>query len=345
MKKKLFDKAIDTSLSKEDSDTEIDTVGSDDDNISPEKQIIIDTILQYIAQGKLEDAMNLIDEERVSFYSIGSMGSGFIHAAISYNHFNILERLLVLGVDPNNVDEHGQSPLNLAIACNEENSIERVIRENFANVAIHNIYNTGEMVELLLRSGADPNRPNEEGRVPIHLVAQSGGLYSLQFLSMNGVGIRANLRILDDQENNALYYAAIGNSPNSGAVAEFLIAHGGLDLNDVNIFGNTVLHEAARVGNIFIIRELLRYCPDIHIQNDNGETALDLGYKNEEVRATLIAYDTLEGEALQAFVYDEGISMFRVNIRQNNNSLEIDDTIEPSSGSLRGEVLGFDGDS
>ncbi len=75
-------------------------------------------------------------------------------------------------------------------------------------------------------------------------------------------------------------------------------------MNAVNEEGRTPLHEAAMVGNILMIRELLRYFPDANIRDIYGNRALDLAV-NAEVGYILGEYNRLEDQALADFVYSD----------------------------------------
>jgi ankyrin repeat protein len=50
--------------------------------------------------------------------------------------------------------------------------------------------------------------------------------------------------------------------------------------------GNTVLHFACRVGNVFLIRRLLRHGEDINARNTAGQTALDIASNIRRARSS-----------------------------------------------------------
>ena len=56
--------------------------------------------------------------------------------------------------------------------------------------------------------------------------------------------------------------------------------------------GNTVLHFACRVGNVFLIRKLLRHGEDMNARNRAGQTALDIAeqYQNGKVVMELLRH-------------------------------------------------------
>jgi ankyrin repeat protein len=51
--------------------------------------------------------------------------------------------------------------------------------------------------------------------------------------------------------------------------------------------GNTLLHFASRVGNMLLIRELLRQGEDINARNKMGQTALDIAEQYQKSEAAL----------------------------------------------------------
>ena len=51
--------------------------------------------------------------------------------------------------------------------------------------------------------------------------------------------------------------------------------------------GNTLLHFASRVGNILLIRKLLRQGEDINAKNRAGQTALDIAKQHQQSEAAL----------------------------------------------------------
>jgi ankyrin repeat protein len=51
--------------------------------------------------------------------------------------------------------------------------------------------------------------------------------------------------------------------------------------------GNTLLHFASRVGNVLLIRKLLRQGEDINAKNTAGQTALDIAKQYHQSEAVL----------------------------------------------------------
>ena len=51
--------------------------------------------------------------------------------------------------------------------------------------------------------------------------------------------------------------------------------------------GNTVLHFACRVGNVFLIRRLLRHGEDMNARNRAGQTALDIAEQYQKGKVVM----------------------------------------------------------
>ncbi len=69
---------------------------------------------------------------------------------------------------------------------------------------------------------------------------------------------------------------------------ESLIVHSNeCPINDLDHHGYSALHYAVEAQNKFMVRELLKHNPNTDIENNNGETALDIaknrGYKEIEL--------------------------------------------------------------
>ncbi|KAL7298798.1 hypothetical protein TKK_0008542 [Trichogramma kaykai] len=80
---------------------------------------------------------------------IDEFGCTHLHVACEFNCVDVVKKLIGFGHDPN-CFEHvkGNSPLHLALSYGHKN-----------------------LVDLLLRSGANPNSPNKEGSTPLHFIA------------------------------------------------------------------------------------------------------------------------------------------------------------------------------
>lgn len=127
----------------------------------------------------------------------------------------------------------------------------------FHDTPLHHAASLGDrkMVELLLELGANFQVRNDCLATPAMLAAAGGHLQSLQALSGGG----ADLQILDQGGNNALYYAVINSS--TEAILYLMATMSGYDLAQKNIFDESVLEAAFRSGKHNLLILLLNIAP------------------------------------------------------------------------------------
>ncbi len=145
-----------------DTDTPDTIIDCDCKNIDSQMQGLIDTISEYITLGNWKVANELIDENLIDINSISSCGNSFLHTAIIHDHLEIVRELLNLEADPDSLSADGLRSLSLSI-----NSCTK----NFKAV-----------IKLLLKSGANPNLPNEDHSLPIHFAIQTGSFEIIESL-------------------------------------------------------------------------------------------------------------------------------------------------------------------
>uniref|UniRef100_A0ABD2WKN1 PRANC domain-containing protein n=1 Tax=Trichogramma kaykai TaxID=54128 RepID=A0ABD2WKN1_9HYME len=151
---------------------------------------------------------------------IDEFGLTHFHVACRYGCEEVVRRFLDLGQDPNLlVQGIGDSPLLLALNWRKT-----------------------EVVELLLRRGADPNLPNKNGLTPLHVTCQ-----------------------MDDYGRLAKFFFEINDELNQW-----------VPINAPDKFGSTPLHFAIFYKNKNNIESLLRRGADSNLKNAEGSTPLHI---------------------------------------------------------------------
>lgn len=134
--------------------------------------------------------------------------------------------------------------------------------------------NQKDAVELLLKWKADPNIPSD-GSTPLHVAVDKPEILKLLLANKAAVDAR------DKDDMTPLAHAMQQQLPEAATV---LLAQGA-DPNATNNFGWTPLHIAVAKGDKELVELLLANKADPNIQSQNGETALDLLRPNRSASA------------------------------------------------------------
>ena len=151
-------------------------------------------------------------------------------------------------------------------------------------------------VEYLLKIGANPNQPNQDGITPLHCVANTEDndeekrVCLAQILLAYGAQINA-------RDNTSTTNGGNGNTPlhnvayaGSAKFAQYLIDQGaGIEIKDQD--GMTALHIASKIGNLQVVKVLVeKGGAQIDARNNKGETAFVLanGNNRQEVAKYLL---------------------------------------------------------
>ncbi|WP_333023964.1 ankyrin repeat domain-containing protein [Wolbachia endosymbiont of Pentidionis agamae] len=131
-----------------------------------------------------------------------------------------------------------------------------------------------EIIELLLKKGADINAKNEGGNTSIYEAIKSNNFKIMERLFNKGAKIDLN-----NNSNQTLLHIAASNSfysydtTNSGVkIMEFLLKHN-LDINIKDEGGNTPMHYAIRSRNPRMIKILYDNNANITIKNNEGKNS------------------------------------------------------------------------
>uniref|UniRef100_A0ABD2WSC3 Uncharacterized protein n=1 Tax=Trichogramma kaykai TaxID=54128 RepID=A0ABD2WSC3_9HYME len=166
-------------------------------------------ICQRFPEGLVEKFFNICDESQLAVQmNARDAWHGYtpLHFALVWGHRQVAELLLRRGADPNMTDKDGSSPLHISCMRNKDYNIVTVLfevsdekhlrvqvnaQDNLGRTPLHLALYWGQkkVVELLLKNGADPNMPDEEGLTALHVICQNYFYYNYDlaklFFSVN----------------------------------------------------------------------------------------------------------------------------------------------------------------
>lgn len=192
------------------------------------------------------------------------------NAALKGDEAN-LGRLLAAGADPNRKNRFGRAPLHAAslkghLECDrlllakkpEVNIKDRTNRTplHFASAGGHDT-----VVELLLANGADGeiNARDQKGQTSLHLAAAGGYVKVVQLLLDKGADPN-----LEDSDGNTPLRLALANRHQP--VVQLLLGR----------LSKLTIHDAARLGDLDKVKQLLALGVDVNLKEKDGTTPLHL---------------------------------------------------------------------
>ena len=182
---------------------------------------------------------------------------------------------------------------------NDKNSIKWTALHIACRNSAKGQFSTNEMVEFLLKHGADPNVKDNYGYTPLHHASwysnSESSLETVESLLRNGADPNAK----DICGWTPLHWTSkYSNKLSSLETVEFLIRNGA-NPNASTIIGCTPLHLASdysnRYSSLTTVELLLRIGADPNVSDKNGLTPLHFAYasiySNEEAVKLLLQYN------------------------------------------------------
>lgn len=187
-------------------------------------------------------------------------GDSMLHVAVACGSGEVARMLLKLGVNPNDKDPKGITPLYRATEINDVQAMKDLVEQGADihtrsgvanNTLLHLACEKGheDAAAWLLESGMEPDVRNNMSVPPLHVCAKMGNVPMSKMLLRYGAD--ANSR--DKEGNSALHNAAKAGSLN---VVKLLLENGA-KVRVASNTGVTPLHRAAEGGHPLVVRELI----------------------------------------------------------------------------------------
>ncbi|MCL1998173.1 MAG: ankyrin repeat domain-containing protein [Turicibacter sp.] len=237
--------------------------------------------------------------------AVTDRGETLLHVAAYTRSRECARVALAHGIDPNQADSTGVSPLIVSVAGNQKEIAKMLLAAGAAmdgqdtngNQGLHIAVMRGfkDMLALLLEYGADVNALNNDGFAPLHLAAHHGYKDIFKFLLdknadsslKTGLGKscidiasennhRELLELIAIREKRRPTTPTTPQTPSPSEKLEILEILSENPSKSLDSDGNTALHMAALQGNTNEVKRLLSSGTDPNAANNNGVTPLHL---------------------------------------------------------------------
>ncbi len=214
-----------------------------------------------------------------------------LHGAAFGGHTETVKTLLHHNAHINQISKSGCSSLHLAAEQGKTKVIE-ILLDNGALIdhqagmliwtSLHRatVGNHKDSVEILLDKGAQVNLQDRDGCSPLYITADSGNSEIAKILLMH----KAQIDLVHKSGYSPLWIAV---EKNHGEIVQLLLNNGAQA--NLKVRGCTLLHRALLLGNLPIMKQLLKEGADLNIHDNSGKTPLECAalHNNKEAIAAI----------------------------------------------------------
>jgi len=229
------------------------------------------------------DIIYYLVEKKALINTRDKMGNTPLHIAAEKNYREAGEILLANNADIFYSNLNGESPLKFAMTLREGredwmiNSNTLIAKDGAGNSPLHLAaeWQIIPMMLYLIEKGADLDARNANNETPIFNAIKADSPDALTILLTKDKLKKADIDARDFLGNTVLHSAVRWSAYKS---ADFLLTQTAPEytklLNAKNLAGKTVLHEAAKQGNINFINIFLKANVDINAADETGRAPL-----------------------------------------------------------------------
>jgi len=216
------------------------------------------------------------------------------YSALHSGNTTLVERLLSTGYRLQEIKpQGGLMPIHVAVQDDHEEIVDLLLkkgadvnaRTSWEATPLHLVARQGTraLMDLLIMRGADVNAETKDGDTPLHLAAANGRANQAYDLLEKGAKVNAINRF-----GNTPLLLAMGQS---GSLIIEALVKGGANLNFRTTRGDTALHLAAQAGRVGVVSALVEKGADINARNQAGSSALYVvaAKGNKDVAELLVA--------------------------------------------------------
>ncbi|MHC4538871.1 MAG: ankyrin repeat domain-containing protein [Planctomycetota bacterium] len=216
------------------------------------------------------DKVKAFVEQGIDINEKDGQGMTPLHLAAQAGHREIVEFLLSNDADVHAKDSDGRTPLEVALS-QRGNDIVKLLVEAGADIpTIHMAAFVGSVDKLrsFIKAGMDIDTKDEKGRTPLLRAIMGKHIDAVEFLINNG----ADVNTRDEQGYVPLVHALW--TLDSDIVK--LLLEKGVDVQANDTSGYTPLHWAVMIGSKELTELILDAGGDVNAKSRTGETPLDL---------------------------------------------------------------------
>jgi ankyrin repeat protein len=228
--------------------------------------------------------INFLISKKADVNARDKNGDSPLHIAVRNNDRATGEILLAHGADVFTPNVTGESALKAALTrmggrqdwVLNSNVIKSA--DGAGNTPLHLAaeWQLPEVVSFIIEKGGNPNAKNANGETPLFNAVKANSSVVIKTLLAETADRRADVNARDFLGNSLLHASIHWAAPEA---ADTILAwdtqyNAHKLINARNLAGKTVLHEAARTGNMPFIRTMLVAGADINAADETGKTAL-----------------------------------------------------------------------